>query len=155
MIDVSVTLKCDDSGLEGLKAKLLDLQTTSAKIGFWEEVKHPNGKLDSAALANILENGAKNIPARPFIEDGSLDSTIELEALALKQTRKFLTLPNASAKDALLPLAEVVSRWISGRILFNSYVDNAPSTVRKKGFNRPLYETGWLAENVQTKVGKK
>ena len=154
MIEVSTSVKCDDTGMKKLKAKLLDLQTTSAKIGFWSEVQHPNGKLDSASLANILNNGAKNIPARPFMRDGSFDSTIELEALALKQTRKFLTLPNASAKDALLPLAEVVSKWISGRILFNSYVDNAPSTVRKKGFNRPLYETGWLAENVQIKVGK-
>jgi hypothetical protein len=49
----------------------------------------------------------------------------------------------------------IIADWISTRILFNNYQPNTAFTEAQKGFNRPLFETGWLARNVQTKTRHK
>ena len=163
MTYVKTKVKPKMSELYRLHSRLKQLENFSSKAGFWDTKKHPNGKLDSAALANILNNGAKTpglpgyIPPRPFILDGALDSTIILKSMIVVRFKHFLGLygKKTSPRDTLHPMGVVVARWLSNRILFNTYEPNAPLTVKLKGFNKPLYESGWLSENVQVKTRKK
>lgn len=158
---IKVKTKSDFSGFKEIKKKLLDIESTSIKTGFWPEVKHPNGKLNSAELANILINGARKgrsgeIPPRPFLQDGIADGILDLKRTSVRQYKRFMSIKNKrSFKHFAKPIADSSSGWVKQRILFNSYEENASYTVRRKGFNRPLYESGWLANNVQTKIGRK
>lgn len=155
---IKTKVKSDSTGFDILRKKLVDLDSTSVQWGFWSDVKHPNGKLDSASLANILERGARRgrsgeIPPRPAIADGIADGQRDLGRMSARQMQRFLSLQNKrSFKHFTKPIAESGKGWVRQRILFNSYEENASYTVRRKGFNRPLYETGWLANNVQAKV---
>lgn len=163
MAQIRTKVKADYKELFNLHTRLKQLDNFSSKAGFWAEEKHPNGKLNSAELANILENGANTpgesgyIPPRPFMEDGTMDSELVLRSMFVVRFKKFLGLDGrkTSPRDTLHPLGVVVSRWMSNRITFNTYAPNAKMTVDIKGFNRPLWETGWLADNVQVKTRKK
>lgn len=163
MPQIKTKVKANFKDLYNLHTRLKQLENFSSKAGFWEDVKHPNGKLNSAELANILENGANTpgetgyIPPRPFMKDGTQDSEIVLKTLFIVRFRKFLGLDGrkTSPRDTLHPLGVVVSRWMGNRIRFNTYPPNAQMTVDIKGFNRPLWESGWLSDNVQVKTKRK
>jgi hypothetical protein len=159
MSSVRVKVKCDKKELLNLRARLKNLDDWSGKAGFWQEQKHPNKKLNAAELANILEYGANYgkpgfIPPRPFIHDGAMDSLIELRSMYVSAFYNFVE-RKKTPRAILKPMADAMARWIATRILFNNYSRNAPYTVEQKGFDRPLYETGWLSENVKTKTRRK
>lgn len=149
--------KYDKKGLLQLRDRFKKLGDWSAQAGFWKERKHPNGKLNAAELANILEYGANlskatgKIPPRPFIKDGAEDSVIELKHLYQAQFNAFIE-GKKSPRDVLHPIAVSLAKWIQMRILYNSYVGNRPYTIEKKGFDMPLMESGWLSENVMNKT---
>lgn len=160
---VNSKVKANFKSLYSLHTRLKQLENFSTRAGFWKEVYHPNGKLNSAELATILEFGANTegeagyIPPRPFIKDGAEDSLIELRSMFLSRFYNFLggAGRKTSPRDTLHPMGKVMAKWIGQRILFNSYTRNAPLTIEIKGFDRPLYETGWLADHVQVKTRKK
>lgn len=156
MARITNKVKCDKRGLTQLRSRYKKLDDWGAQAGFYREQKHPNGKLDAAHLAVILNYGHEesNIPPRPFIVDGAQDSLIELRSMFISRFYQFVV-NKQSPQNTLQPIAEAMARWIAQRILFNNYERNAEYTVERKGFNRPLFETGWLAENVMTKVKRK
>lgn len=157
MPSVTTKVKYDKKGLLQLRDRFKKLDDWSGQAGFWKEQKHPNGKLNAAELANILEYGANlskatgKIPPRPFIHDGAEDSVLELKRLYQAQFNAFVE-GKKSPRDVLRPIALSMAKWIQMRILYNDYVGNRPYTIEKKGFDHPLMETGWLADNVMTKT---
>lgn len=59
--------------------------------------------------------------------------------------------------DVIETVSRNVAEYLRDRIVENimradKFVPNAPATIRKKGFNHPLYETGLLSESIEYTV---
>lgn len=156
---ISVDVKCDNSILQQIKNAMREMDDMHGEAGFYQEM-HPNGRGATAAeVANFNEygtemNGEPHIPARPFFKPAAKQSKASMKMSFDKIGFDILS-GKRSVLDGYDKLAKKQAAWIKERILFNNYasrIPNAPSTVEQKGFNRPLYETGWLADNVRTKV---
>jgi len=114
-------------------------------VGFHKESRHFDGQF-VAAIAAFQEFGTGNIPARPFMRqaiDSNLDNLKRAYFIAMKS-------------DNLRPRAlEIVARkllaGIQDQIISIKKPRNAKSTIRRKGFDNPLIETGLMLESVKSK----
>lgn len=113
-------------------------------------------------LAAILTDGTADIPPRPFITDAARVLNSELRQLMIdcsslkKQNSRN---PNYVADiyvsfdtDRLCTEATaLIKNWLFGGY-YCAVVPNAPSTIRHKGFNLPLVDTGQLVNSISAKV---
>jgi hypothetical protein len=112
----------------------------------------PGGEeVTNAELGYLNEFGspANNIPARPFLIPGV--TRIEQQAAVLLRKGAEHSLDTGASAvpslDAAGQLAEnSVKRWFTDPA--NGWAPNTPSTIRKKGSNRPLIDTGELRRSV-------
>lgn len=129
----------------------------SADTGRQEKIKVG---LNNAEILFINENGAplKNIPARPVLEqtlkyakDNLLDKTID------KAIEKYLVNFDLNAFEYELDKMCVKMENYAKKLIYDNdgaFKDNAKSTIKKKGFNHPLFETGQLAKSITCKIEK-
>lgn len=112
---------------------------------------HSSG-LDASELADLLWRGSKDktrsgaIPARDFITPA-----VEESMLGVTRALKQAVQAKARGKDpttALRKGTEVAQEALIRSIHDYSEVPNAPSTVRRKGKNDPLVNSGELADLV-------
>ena len=90
---------------------------------------------EDAEKALYNEFGTEKIPARPFIRRG-------LDDLDIKDKT-----PSDIGRQMVSNMRNAILR--------SDYVRNAPSTVRKKGFDFPLVETGDMYKHLTFKVKEK
>ena len=113
--------------------------------------------LDITIKAGIMDNdelveiatynnyGTEHIPARPFI--GKALKSLDFNKFAdsyLNNTGKL--------NDEIQAIGHNMKKNIRKSILNREFVDNAPSTIAKKGFNFPLVETGNMYDKVNYKI---
>lgn len=123
------------------------------RVGFMADADYPAGDgkskpLPVAQVAFWNEYGTLNIPSRPFMRD----------MIERKSPRWGVALGNALRKtkyDAEKALA-IMGEEIKGQ-LYNSINNwtsppNAKRTVARKGFNKPLTETGRMLRSVDYQV---
>lgn len=153
-VDVDIVIK--DFEWKALKNKLHEMQTTHGEAGFYSD-PHPNGRgATMAEVATYNEYGTKDIPARPFFAPAARQSRVVMSRMFVQRFQQIL-LNRTTVSKSLKELSDRQAEWIKERILFNTYartIPNADFTISKKGFNRPLFETGYMADNVKTKVVK-
>ncbi len=115
--------------------------------------KHGDTKLTMAQLAYVMEYGAKvgkrtYIPPRPMLRMTGRLKRKSWAKLAGKLTKSVLE-EKVNAADAPTILGQTIADDIKG--VMNAsllFTPNAPSTVRKKGKNTPLIDTGELRDAV-------
>ena len=113
-------------------------------------------------LATILINGNAHIPPRPFGDDAGRVLNADLrqlmrECIYIKKQNS--RNPNYVADvyisfDTDRLCAEstaLIKNWLFGGY-YCAVVPNAPSTIRHKGFNLPLVDTGQLVNSISAKV---
>lgn len=141
------------SGGQKLNAALRDLAASVAvpatlRVGFLENARYPDGK-SVAMIAAINEYGRPPVqPPRPFFRN----------MIAAKQDEwapAIAGLLQANNFDARIAL-EQAGAAIAGQ-LRQSIVDLltpplAPSTIRRKGFSKPLVDTGHMLNSVDHEV---
>ncbi len=124
-----------------------------------EETKEKNG-VTNAELMFIHENGSplNNIPKRPVL-DMTIKYTDEnlLEKIIDKSIYAYAE--NFDEKDYATSLKKDVIRIerVARKIIYSNMgilEPNAPSTVRRKGENHPLFDTGQLARSITCVVSK-
>lgn len=150
------------TGGSKLKAHLAHMRANlreaeSVEIGFFPEDIHPKNGLPVATVAYLNEKGdpanqfegrAAPIPPRPFVA-----YTIALNqpqwnasfASALKAV-DYHTQPALAGMGALIQMQmkNSIETWMSPM--------NSPLTIKLKGFNNPLIETGYMLDHVKYKV---
>jgi hypothetical protein len=119
------------------------------RVGFLENAKYPDGK-PVAFIAAIQEFGAPRagIPPRPFFRNMIHDKQAEWP-----KAIKDLILANNYDMTAALDLAGAA---IAGQ-LRQSIIDLwlpplAESTIERKGFDKPLIETGHMLRSIDHEV---
>lgn len=129
---------------------------TKSGVTYPKEGDVPPVKLSDVAFWN--EFGTEKIPARPAFRVGTENAVKNSKDLITKYLMN-LTDPKMS-KANLKQLEKTFMQKMAGRcerevkkiIRSGSTAPNAPSTVERKGFNKPLVETELLLENVVAEV---
>lgn len=111
-----------------LETAIYEDGTPVAQVGFWNEY------------------GTRNIPPRPFMR-----SVIEQDGQQWAQYLGKLIKTEDTGKALNVVGAEMAGA-ITGSILQFTTPPNAPSTIRKKGFNKPLIDTGVMSRSVSWEV---
>ena len=131
-------------------AQLAKVTKAEVKAGFPEG---SGGYGDGQSLAEVAawnDLGTASIPAKPFLERSFQDHRDRLEAVcdaALQALNQGGT-AEASLDRVGQGCVEVIRREIDG----GGFGSNAWSTIRAKGFDRPLIETGYLRSSVDYRI---
>lgn len=118
-----------------------------------KEVREPSASADSLTLIQVaewMEFGTRNIPARPFIRGFADNFEPEVRGwigAALARVRK--------GGDMAMELEKVGLRLQAGVqefIAFGDFAPLSPRTIARKGSSRPLIDTGQLRSAISYKV---
>lgn len=119
------------------------------RVGFFEDAKYPDGT--SVAMVGAIQNdGAPKagIPPRPFFS-----TMVAIESKNWPKAIRDLLIENDyDARKTLEIAGEGIKGQLQRYILDWSQPPNAESTIEKKGFNDPLFETGHMVNSVGAKV---
>ena len=114
---------------------------------------------DGTSLADVMtwnHYGTETIPPRPVLRIAAenVSDRGEIKDLLAVFAQNILENPNPAdhvkaEKEMLRKIAQQVIKEAE-RIIEsgNELQENAPGTVKKKGFDKPLYETGLLLKNL-------
>ena len=165
MLNVKINIRIKDKNL----FKRLSKQKAGVEVGWFEDQKYeaidkpfysnvakPDGKprrysaskekyVATVAMANEYGVPEKKIPPRPFMK-----RTVEGNS---RKWKKFIKNDIANSKkpdlqNTLNKLTTKVINDIQTTINELMYPPNAESTIRKKGFNNPLVDTGTMRDTV-------
>lgn len=147
---VSVTFK--DLGMDLTFDKMRQLNRLSLSVGV--QGRKASATYDDgttvAMVALYNEFGTSNIPARSFVRGALFQYKAQIEKVIAKSLADYLS---KKTQDAVTPLAKI-GKFAASRVVARINTPglwakpNAPATVRKKGFNRPLHDTGKLAKSI-------
>lgn len=124
--------------------------------------KYPEKNISVGQVAIINEYGTETIPPRPAFRIGlerSVTKNKKLIDAALKNiTNHLLTGRKDSIQrqltQALTQIGKSAKKETKDIIKQGSMSPNAPLTIKRKGFDHPLWETGLLYESVEYLVSK-
>jgi len=161
-LSLKVTIKKDTKLLKKLIKRIENINH-GAEVGFFGGKAHPknNGSHTIADVALINEFGPESpansdsIPSRPFMRRTILDNQAYVGKMQ-KGAAQVLR-GRVSARQLAKGLGDVFKEDMQEMIASNDFVKNAPSTIRNKGEDDPLSETGTMERNVKSRVvvGKK
>ena len=142
------------SGGEKLEARLRELAQKvsnpgTLRVGFLEGSTYPDGT-PVAMVAAIQDYGApsRNIPPRPFFRNMVAEKKGEWP----KAIEDLLIANDYDAKKALEITGEAIAGQLKDSILNGSYVPLKPATVKRKGFDKVLVDTGHMVNSVAYEV---
>lgn len=99
------------------------------------------------------ELGTVHSPARPFLRD-SVDSNANRINMFLKSMKKEIV-KGGSAEDILKKIGTFQKGLIQKEIVNGSFEPNSEDTIRKKGSDKPLIDTGRMRQSVNFVIQKK
>lgn len=143
---MSVEVKLIDHGFDKIIQQALKLDGKGVKVGI-RRGKGSHEGTDMLDIAVYNHFGTATIPARPFVSDCA-----EKNAGQIQEAQKRLVYRvyqgGLSADGALAELGAWYVNVQKGHILHGGWTPNAPATVKRKGSNRPLVDTGQLVNTV-------
>lgn len=133
-------------GADALTAALRQLDGVQAKAGWFETARYPDGK-PIAGVAYFHEYGTVKMPARPFmrptVDDKRNEWTDTLAkgaAAVLRGEATALGVMEATALKAAGDIGETITRVTSPPL--------SPRTIARKGFAKPLVDTGAMLQQL-------
>lgn len=132
---------------------LKDLAKLEVRIGFQHGQATEEDGMDICDVAAWNELGTIKSPSRPFLRK-SVDENEE-KINHFLQSKKADLLQGKSAEQVLKEIGLFQKDLIQEKITEGSFTPNAASTVRKKGSNKPLVDTGRMRQSVNYVIKKK
>lgn len=120
-----------------------------------ETVVSDDGKsrADLVDIAMWNELGTVNIPSRPFMRDSVDKHMDDISHMITAQKEELLN--GSSARKILETIGLFQQDLIQTEIEQGDFVANAPSTIKKKGSDKPLIDTGTMKNSVHYWIVKK
>ncbi|WP_116892083.1 hypothetical protein [Pseudomonas syringae] len=144
-----ITTKLNTRGLDNLAKRVIALARLKVKTGFFEDTYEDGVPVAQVAAWN--EYGTRFHPQRPFMQE-SLEQAKQKIIQALKLAFKSAIKGDRASRRIMKSLGALVVKEMKATI--SSYPGgNSPSTIARKGFDRPLFETGKMIESVKFKIG--
>ena len=123
--------------------------TTKVRVGIIEQANYDGSDGESVAqVAFWNEYGTATIPPRPFFRNTIAEHKDEWP----KQAAEMLEANGGDVRQALADMGEVVKGQIKMTIQDFREPPNAAATVKKKGFDKPLIDTGTLWRSIDYEV---
>lgn len=132
---------------------LKDLAKLEVRIGFQHGQATEEDGTDICDVAAWNELGTIKSPSRPFLRK-SVDENEE-KINHFLQSKKADLLQGKSAEQVLKEIGLFQKDLIQEKITEGSFTPNVASTVRKKGSNKPLVDTGRMRQSVNYVIKKK
>lgn len=133
--------------LEDLAQKLSGPNTV--RVGFFEGSTYPDGTSTPmvAAIQNYGAPGA-GIPPRPFFSNVVARGRRQWP----EQVRTLLKANNYDVERTLTLMGEGIKGQLQTEINKGSFVPLRPATIARKGFDKPLVDTGHMLNSVDYEV---
>lgn len=113
-----------------------------------------DSEVDLIDVAMFNELGTSHSPSRPFMRQSIDDNQEEIVAFCKAQFNRLCS-GSATAQSVMQQLAVFEKGLIQAKIKDGDFAPNAPSTVKKKGSDKPLIDTGHMRQSVQTVIDRK
>ena len=137
---------------KAFKKALQELGGLEVRVGYQEGATYPDGTpVIQVALWNEL--GTVNAPARPFIR-GTVDNNEEKFQKQMESSVKKLA-NGTTAEKVLNELGVFAKDLLQQEIKNGEFVPNAPSTIARKGSEKPLIDSGLLRQSANYVIKKK
>lgn len=148
-----MTVRRVGPGVARLQVALKELGGLEARTGWFETARDAKG-VPVATKAAAHEFGTTRIPARPFMRPTVAEKKRAwLDQLA--QGSKAILRGEASPRGVLEAVALRAAGDVAKSIRAVSAPPLSPKTVKRKGFEKPLVETGQMLQSVTGVVEKK
>jgi len=143
-----VSVRRDRAGGDRLTVALQDLDGLTGKTGYFETAKYLDGT-PVAYVATIHEYGdaASGIPARPTMRPTADTKRTEWAETMRKGAAAALN-GQMTARDALERLTLRAAGDVSAAIAALQSPPLKPETIARKGFSKPLVDTGQMLRSV-------
>ncbi len=115
-------------------------------VGFFDE--------RNATVGFFNEFGTREVPERPFMRT-AFDRNLPQMTALFKKLLGNVADGKTSKRAAGLVLGKKMKKLITDSISSWSTPPNASSTIERKGFNRPLVDTGQMLKSVTFKLKKR
>ena len=131
-----------------LKKQLGELEKLQVRVGYQHGAETgEDGGADLADVAMWNELGTAHMPARPFLRQ-SVDGNASRISAACKAQLQAVASGKATAEGALAALGAMQKGLVQHTIQGGGFKPNAPATVKRKGSDRPLIDTGRMRQSV-------
>lgn len=137
-------------GVGKIVAALQGLDGLEGKVGWFESAHYPDGT-PVAYVATIHEFGTERIPARPFMRPAVADQGREWIDL-LGQGAKAAINGGPSPAEVLEAVTLAAAGNVAEKIQAVTSPPLSPVTIKRKGHDKPLVDTGQMVQSVTGKV---
>ena len=126
-------------------------------VGWWNS-RHPSGE-PSAQIAKWNEEGHKTggggiSPPRPMIRVGAAPKVEKLVGETVRNSLTRIVLGDSDWKEELERIGQGAEKILKKEIEDWTTPPNRPLTIKLKGFNDPLIDTGQMLDQVTYRVGR-
>lgn len=140
---------------EGQKffAEIDKLKELEVFVGYQSGDGSDENGVDIAQIAMWNEIGTSNMPSRPFLRKSVDENADKINAQCGKALKAVVT--GGGAEQTLKQLGVFAVALVQAKIRDGSYAPNAPSTIAKKGSDKPLIDTGRMRQSTKYVIRKK
>jgi hypothetical protein len=148
-VKVRDTITADGKKFEKM---LQELKDKEVRIGIQQGETSDDG-VDLVDIAMFNELGTVHIPSRPFLRD-SVDANADQINNFLQSMKKEL-LRGGSAEDVLKKIGVFQKGLIQEQIVSGNFAQNSEATIKKKGSDTPLVDTGRMRQSINYVIQQK
>lgn len=131
---------------------LQELGDMEVFVGLQSDQKYEDGtRMVDVAAYN--EFGTSTIPARPFFKQSYENHRSELQKVCSQAAKSVIN--GGPASKALDMIGSFTTGLVQEEIVNGNFVPNAPSTIKRKGSDRPLIDTGKMRQGIHHVKRKK
>lgn len=133
------------------------LKKLQVRVGYQQgqEFYDEDGKqVDLLDVAMFNELGTSRTPSRPFMRD-SVDDNMDKIASFCKSQLKAIANGSSDAEKCLKAIGAMQVGLVQKTIKDGDFVPNAPSTIARKGSDKPLIDSGRMRQSVHYVISEK
>lgn len=127
-------------------ADLQRLAEMEVAVGFQSDGESYEDGTSVAEVAAYNELGSSSVPARPFMRQSFENHKDDLKAACERVNRTLAS--GGNLETALDQLGVATKALVQEEIVDGEFTPNAESTIRKKGSDKPLIDTGTMRQSV-------
>lgn len=141
-----------DRGWDRIISQLREAGHSYTKVGLPEGGKtsgrHQMPELVVVGVTNEFGSPELKIPERPFMRETADNNQERISILQLRALKSVVD-GFKTVRQALYGIGEEVKEMIVDKIRSGPWIKNAPRTIKKKGRDEPLIDTGQMINSIQ------
>lgn len=130
------------------------LKKLQVRVGYQQGEGQEEDGADLCDIAMFNELGTSNTPSRPFMRD-SVDKNADKINAFCKAQMKLLSEGKTTTQQMLTAIGVYQKGLVQKEIRDGEFTPNAPSTIKRKGSDKPLIDTGTMRQSVNFVIKNK